>query len=115
MEPGMSSVAPVERQFQAYNQHDLSAFLANFSDDFVSYRMPSPQPVLQGKAALADFYAAHRFNNPALRAELLSRTVVGNTVFDHERIYGLGAEPVTNMAVFQVEGDLITTAWFWFA
>lgn len=32
---------PVEKQFYAYNQHDLTAFLANFSDSFIASRMPS--------------------------------------------------------------------------
>ena len=50
--------------------------------------MPT-EPEHSGQGALRAFYAEHRFNNPALRAELLSRTVIGNKVFDHELIYGL--------------------------
>ncbi len=106
---------PVARQFEAYNRRDLEAFIACFAEDFRSYRMPSEAPSLQGKPALAAFYAGHRFNNPALRAELVSRTVLGNKVFDHERIYGLGDEAVESVAVFEVNDDLIRTAWFYFA
>ena len=109
-------VAPVAAQFEAYNRHDLPAFLACFADDFRSYRMPAEAPTLVGKPALVEFYAEHRFNKPALRAELLGRTVVGRRVFDHERIHGLGDAPVESMAVFDVAGDgLIHAAWFYFA
>lgn len=104
---------PVAKQFDAYNRHDLAAFVACFAEDFQSYRMPALQPSLQGLQALGAFYAEHRFNNPELRAELISRTVLGNLVFDHERIHGIQPSPVENMAVFEVENALIKTAWFY--
>ncbi|MEJ8324705.1 nuclear transport factor 2 family protein [Kosakonia sacchari] len=111
----MSVVSPVEKQFAAYNAHNIEAFTACFSDDVIAYRLPSTEPSLQGREALRAFYAAHRFNNPALRAELLSRTVMGNKVFDHEKIYGIGESVIENMAVYEVQDGLIKTAWFFFA
>lgn len=108
-------IAPVARQFEAYNRHDLEGFAACFAEDVRCYRMPAEAPALQGRAALAAFYAEHRFNNPTLRAELISRTVVGNTVFDHERIHGLGDQVVENMAVFEVRDGLISATWFFVA
>ena len=65
------------------------------------------------QGALRAFYAQHRFNNPLLKAELLSRTVMGNKVFDHELIHGL-PEPIESVAVFEVKEGLIQTAWFYF-
>ena len=50
-----------------------------------------------------------------LKAELISRTVVGNKVFDHELIHGLGEQPLENMAVFEVREGLIQSAWFYSA
>ena len=111
----MSVELPVEAQFNAYNAHDLEAFLACFAEAFKGYRMPTENPSTVGKGALRAFYAEHRFNNPLLRAELLSRTVIGNKVFDHELIYGLSTEPLESMAVFEVEAGLIKTAWFYFS
>lgn len=110
----MSTELPVAAQFAAYNAHDLEAFLVCFAEGFKGYRMPTESPSTVGKGALRTFYAEHRFNNPALRAELLSRTVMGNKVFDHEKIYGLSPEPIESMAVFEVEDGLIQTAWFYF-
>lgn len=112
----MSDVlSAVEQQFHAYNQHDLGKFVACFSESFTAYRMPATEPSLQGKQALSEFYAQNRFNNPALRAELLSRTVLGNKVFDRELIHGLSEQPIESVAVFEVNNGLIQTAWFYFA
>ncbi|MGM3173453.1 nuclear transport factor 2 family protein [Dickeya lacustris] len=111
----MSVITPVEKQFSAYNAHDLVAFAACFHDDFQAYRMPENRLSLQGKAALIQFYRDHRFNNPALRAELISRTVLGCHVFDHEKIYGIAEQPVESIAVFEVNAGLITSARFYFA
>ena len=107
----------VQRQFEAYNAHDLEGFLANFHDAVKSYRMPAVEPSIIGKVALREFYATQRFNRPALKAELLSRIVLGNKVFDHERITGLSDQPLEMVAVFEVvaldHGGLIQTAWFY--
>lgn len=111
----MSVTDPVEKQFAAYNSHDLAAFSACFHDDFQAYRMPENRLSLEGKAALERFYRDHRFNNPALRAELISRTVLGNHVFDHEKIYGITEQPVESIAVFEVKDGLIISARFYFA
>ena len=110
----MSVELPFEAQFCAYSAPVLEAFLACFAGAFKGYRMPTESPSTVGKGALRAFYAEHRFNYPLLRAELLSRTVIGNKVFDHELIYGLSPEPLESMAVFEVEAGLIKTAWFYF-
>lgn len=108
----MSNVVEVvQRQLEAYNARDLERFLLNFSGDVRAYRPPEPEPTLVGKAALATFYATQRFNRPALRAELIGRTVMGNKVFDHERIWGVQDEPIEMVAVFRVQGGLIDMLW----
>jgi len=104
-----------ERQFDAYNKRDLEGFLLNFSDSFKGYRMPSVEPAFVGKEQLAKFYATERFNRPGLRAELLNRTVMGNKVFDHERVWGVKESYIEMMVVFEVRDGLIQTAWFFAA
>ncbi|HDJ1440469.1 TPA: nuclear transport factor 2 family protein [Serratia rubidaea] len=110
----MTAELPVQAQFVAYNAHDIEAFMACFSDDFKGYRMPTESPSTVGKPALREFYINNRFNNPQLKAQLITRTVLGNKVFDHEMIYGLSPEPQESVAVFEVENGLIKTAWFYF-
>jgi hypothetical protein len=105
--------AVVQRQLDAYNAHDLAAFVACYAEDITVFRMPSASPAFAGRAALATFYGSERFNRPALRADLVGRLVVGGKVIDHELIVGLDETPRTAIAVYAVGADgLIATAWF---
>ena len=45
--------------------------------------------MISGKAELARFYAQQRFHLPALKADSVKRTVLGNKVIDHELIWGV--------------------------
>lgn len=101
----------VQRQFDAYNRRNLDDFLSNFNENIKVFRLPSTEPAIVGKRQLADFYASERFNRQALKAELISRTVLGNKVFDHERIWGVRETPFEMMAVFEVRDGLIETIW----
>ncbi|MET3925293.1 nuclear transport factor 2 family protein [Devosia sp. 2618] len=106
----MSNMTPlqcVELQFDAYNARDLSRFLEAFAEDVQSFRLPEMTPTLTGKASYAAFYAEQRFNRPGLRAELINRIVVGNTVIDHELIHGLGGAPIETAIMFVIENGLI--------
>jgi hypothetical protein len=105
----------VQRQLDAYNAHDLDAFVACFDDDIRLFRMPNTVPSTVGKSALRDFYAEHRFSIPTLRAELVNRTALGDKVADHERIHGLSEQPMEMMAVYRVHNDLIVDVWFFAA
>lgn len=111
----VSPVDVVQRQLEAYNEHDLEQFVANFSDTVKVFRLPALEPTLVGKAQLSDFYATQRFNRAGLRAELLSRLSCGNKVVDHERIWGMGEQAVETVGVFEVVDGLIQTAWFFAA
>ena len=110
--PAHDPSAIVQRQLDAYNAHDLAAFVACFTDDVQVFRMPATEPALRGRDALRDFYGRERFNRPALHAELVARLVVGRKVIDHERIAGLDDAPRVAIAVYAVgPTGLITTAW----
>ncbi len=101
----------VQRQLEAYNARDLQSFLANFSESIKTYLPPVAKPVIVGKKQLADFYAQERFNKANLYAELISRIVLGNKVFDHERIWGVTEQPIEMVVVFEVTDALISRMW----
>lgn len=109
----MNPADPVQRQLDAYNARDLERFVAEYSDDVQVFVPPATEPVLAGKAAFAAHYAGKRFNLPALHATVVARIVSGNTVVDHERVVGLADEEVEAIAVYRVDGDRITTVWFY--
>lgn len=108
----MSPEGPIQRQLDAYNAHDIERFAAEYAEDVQVFRPPTVEPVLSGKRAFAEHYAKNRFRNPELHATVVNRMVAGNKVVDHERIVGLGADVVEAIAVYEVEGALIKTVWF---
>jgi hypothetical protein len=101
----------VERQLAAYNARDLTRFLEVFSDDIEVTRLPSTAPAIAGKPAFGRFYAENRFNLPNLHAEIVSRMVMGSKVVDHERITGIGSEPMEIIVAYAIEGGLIRRMW----
>lgn len=109
----MNPADPVQRQLDAYNARDLERFVAEYSDDVQVFRPPAAEPVLSGKQAFAAHYAKNRFCLPQLRAELVSRMVVGSTVVDHERITGLQEGVLEAIVVYRVAGDRIRCVWFY--
>ncbi len=108
----MTPEAVVQRQLEAYNHHDLEAFLACYGADAQLFRLPEPSPWLSGTTEIGRFYAANRFNLPGLRAEILNRMTLGNKVVDHERVQGLGPGTTEVVAVYEVVDGLITQVWF---
>ena len=107
----MKAVEAVDRQLDAYNARDLERFAAQYSDDVCCYRPPAIEPVLRGKTAFAAFYATQRFVHEGLRAEVLTRIILGNKVVDHERIFGVREDPFEAVIVYEVKDGLIATTW----
>lgn len=104
--------AAVQRQLDAYNDHDLEQFVAEYTDDVRVFRPPATEPVLTGKQAFADHYARNRFNVPGLHAELVNRMVSRHIVVDQERITGLPGGELAAVAVYEVVEGRIRTVWF---
>ncbi|MBI4922531.1 MAG: nuclear transport factor 2 family protein [Devosia nanyangense] len=103
----MTGLECVEEQLAAYNARDLARFLACFHDDVRSFRMLEMALVLDGKAEFGAFYARERFSRPCLRAEIVNRIVLGETIIDHERIFGIAAAPVEMVVMFVARDGLI--------
>lgn len=61
-------------------------------------------------SAPTDHHATHRFRRPGLRAEVVSRIVLGNKVVDHEREFGVRGQPCEVVAVYEVTDGLIRSA-----
>ncbi|MEJ8810785.1 nuclear transport factor 2 family protein [Variovorax ureilyticus] len=107
----MLPVHVVQRQFEAYNAHDLGAFLETYAENAELYRAPSTEPVASGKAAISELYATKVFTVSNHRAELLGRMVCGTQVVDHERVFGLRERPFEVVAVYHVANGLIERVW----
>jgi len=108
----MTPAEVVSAQLDAYNARDIAAFAATYAEDVCLYRMPHAELMLRGKQKIIDYYGGTAFKQAGLRAEVLSRQVIGNKVIDHERAFGIRPEPVEVMAVYEVHDGLIQAVWF---
>lgn len=109
----MNPEDPVQRQLDAYNAHDLERFVAEYADDIQVFVPPATEPVLSGMQDFREHYRQNRFTLPHLHAEVVQRIVSGNTVVDHERVTGLGADIIEAVAVYRVAEGRITAVWFY--
>ncbi len=105
----------VQRQLDAYNAKNLDAWVATYA--------PEAQQFEWGGKLLASGHAqigartALRFEEPNLHARLLSRTVLGSVVIDHEdirRTLPEGPGQVEVVCIYVVERGLIQSASFSF-
>ena len=101
-----------QRQLDAYNARDLEGFVREYAEDVVVYRLPDPNPVIVGRAALAAHYRDNRFNLPELHATLVHRMVFGNKVIDQELVVGVPGAPLEVAAIYEVSEDGISRVWF---
>ena len=108
-----TAVDVVEEQLQAYNARDLDRFAATYAEDIRIYRMPADEPAIAGQAQLREAYRK-RFASPGLHADIVGRIAIGNKVIDHERVVGIKEVPIEAVAVYEVEGGLIKTVWFFY-
>ena len=106
----MDILKPVKAQLIAYNNQDIDTFMPNFHPDCIC-EDGQGNILLQGEVAMRESYGKMFAASPNLHCKLMSQTVVGNYVFDEERVTGrAGSENAERhvMAVYRVENELIT-------
>jgi hypothetical protein len=104
--------AVVQRQLDAYNARDIDALLAAYDDAAELFEHPATL-LASGSAALRERYLA-RFQEPNLHAALLSRTVMGNFVVDHEKVtrtFPEGTGTIQLIMIYEVLNGRIARAW----
>jgi hypothetical protein len=77
--------AIVQQQLEAYNAHDIKAFLATYDKDAEIIEYPS-KVLMKGWPQIEAFYAKSRFNDPILHATITRRIALGAFVVDHEQV-----------------------------
>ena len=102
-----------QAQLDAYNAHDIDAFVACYHPDVEIFDLHSGELGMQGRAAMRERYGRMFQDMPDLHAELVNRIAMGNTVVDHERVVGLaGDSELEAIATYRVEDNLIRRVWF---
>jgi hypothetical protein len=111
----MQPVDIVQRQLDAYNAHDLEAFLATYSPEIEIFDISdAASPQMAGIPAMREVYGGMFASLPDLRCDLGNRIADGAFVIDHE-ICAMGAPgdpPERAIAIYQVEDGLIRRVWF---
>jgi len=98
----------VERQYEAYSEQDLEAYMACFAERAVVHDFLGAC-LLENRAEIEERYRNLFRDYPHNRAMVLNRMVVGTTVIDHEEIQRTPSErPFEVAAIYSTENGLIT-------
>ncbi len=78
----------VQKQLDAYNNHDIDAFMSVFSEDIELWTLGDTLPSVKGFTSVKKIYANLFERSPELYSEVLNRSIIGNKVIDYEKISG---------------------------
>jgi N-acetylglutamate synthase-like GNAT family acetyltransferase len=107
------SERPVQKQLDAYNAHDIDAFMPWWSEDCHYYDFPN-RLLARGASEIRERHVA-RFKEPNLHGRLIKRIAVANLVIDQETVtrnFPEGPGEVDVVAIYEVENGKIANAWF---
>lgn len=108
-----SALSVVQAQLDAYNAKDIQALLETYAPDAQQFTLHG-ELLAQGHEQLRARFLA-RFEESALHARLLSRTVMGNIVADAEivtRNFPEGVGTLEMLCIYEVVGGRIQRASF---
>ena len=101
----------VQEQVEAYNRHDIEAFLKTYSAEVKVFDFPDKLR-FSGLEAMRERYGKLFKSEPGLTVKIARRIVQGDHVIDHEEVSKGGDRQLTVVAIYRVEGGKITAVWF---
>jgi putative hydrolase of HD superfamily len=110
--------AVVAAQVEAYNKHDVEAFLSCYADEATVSWLDGKQPTVKGKEGMRALFAFLAKIPPAgagFGVDVVSKTVTGPTVATVEHTRGLppGAKPRPDtLVIYEVRDGKIVNCWF---
>lgn len=107
-----SPVWLVQQQLNAYNAHNLEAFLMPYSDSVAIYNSRGVL-MMKGKKAMRESYQFIQ-QVPGLYCRLLNRIESGNTIIDHEEIWmdARPGKPQYGVAMYTIDKGKIVSVVF---
>lgn len=104
----------VQANVDAFNRHDVDAFMATYAPEAIHWAYPS-DTTFNGAARIRAHYT-ELFSDPdasRLHATVRKRMVKDRFVIDEEYIVGLPADdPHVSVIIYEVRDGLIRNAWF---
>ena len=101
----------VQKQVEAYNRHDLNAFLSFYAADVKLYDFPDKERS-SGLDAMRKTYGKLFADNPALKVDIPKRIVQGDTVIDQEFVFVNENHRIKAVAIYRVINGKIAAVWF---
>jgi uncharacterized protein (TIGR02246 family) len=96
---------PVQGQLEAYNAHDIEAFLACYADDAV-IRHADGHVMMRGRQEIRARYIGLFATHPDVRARVPTRIRAGEWTVDEEKVR-MGAEELHVAVAYRVVDGLI--------
>lgn len=109
----VSEISPehiVQKQVDAYNSRDITAFLATYNDNVTIYNSPNTVR-FEGKKSMLPYYDKKFKNEPNLYCEIKHRIVLGNKVIDQEYVT-YSDRNVSVASVYEIENGKIAKVTF---
>lgn len=103
-------VIVVDRQLKGYNDRDINAFAATYSDDIVLMSYPNTI-TSAGLETLKKGYGPFFQNTPDLHCKITNRIVIGNKVIDLEEVV-MNGKIINAVAIYEVENGKISKVTF---
>ncbi|MBT3300878.1 MAG: SnoaL-like domain-containing protein [Bacteroidetes bacterium] len=102
-----------QAQLVAYNNKDLEAFLAVYSNDIEIYYFPN-ELIYSGKDEMRKVYSEFFSKAGDLHCKLVNRITYGNYVMDREYVTTSipGREVIEGQAIYEVKDGKIIKVWF---
>lgn len=100
----------VQQQLNAYNAHDLEAFLAPYADDVELYSFPNTLESRGKEAMRKDYQFITRM--PELYCRILRRSIYGNRVIDEEEVTITGDKKLHALVIYETENGKIKRVYF---
>ena len=100
----------VQRQLNAYNGHNIEAFLEPFAEDVQVFTFPDSL-MIQGKEQMRKSYQFIT-RLPGLHCEIRNRMIKGNMIIDQEIVTGLNKDPIEGIVIYLIEENKIRKVYF---
>jgi hypothetical protein len=106
-----SPVDVAQAQVDAYNMHNLDAFVATYSPE-AEFRDLAQGQTLNGTAAMRPIWEGRFAAHPETHVEIVNRIVVGEFVVDQEHITGLSdGSTIEAVVMYRVQNGQIVGCW----
>lgn len=107
-------VLTVDNQIKAYNQRDITQFMACFHPDIKLLKLSQDQPVASGLEAVEAIYRDLFASSPLLQCTIMHRSIHGEFIIDEESVKGAKKYPdgLSATVIYQLKDSLIYRVWF---